>query len=196
VVPALLVTIMVFACQKSQTDSVNDKVINEKQSSVLEGNDSVTTVLDAHNNEIRTIKDKDGNLIEEKVYFMVDEMPEFIGGEDALRMFMAQNVKYPVKAKETGTEGKVFVQFVVNAFGNVEQVKAIAVRVPIKKKNEIGEVTVVGYTEVYEKNGKAFGELEKEAERIVSSLPDWKPGKQDGQNVSVSFTVPINFLLQ
>ena len=134
-------------------------------------------------------------LLEDKVYMEVEKMPEFSGGDLALRTFIAQNVKYPEKAKETGTEGKVFVQFVVNKDGIVEQVKHLATKVPQREENQIGEVVVVGYSEVFDKNGMAYDDLAEEAVRVVSKLPKWKPGENKGKKVKVSFTVPINFAL-
>ena len=105
----------------------------------------------------------------DEVFVVVDEMPEFPGGDKALVRFLAENVKYPVIAQEQGIQGKVFVSFVVNKEGDIEDVKVSRGVDP---------------------------SLDKEAVRVVSSLPRWKPGKQHGKLVKVSFTVPINFTLQ
>jgi protein TonB len=103
------------------------------------------------------------------VFFIVEEMPDFPGGQLALRKFIAQAIKYPVIAQENGIQGKVFVNFVVNKDGTVTGAK-IARGVD--------------------------SSLDKEALRVVNSLPKWKPGKQGGKPVRVSYTVPINFVLQ
>jgi len=106
---------------------------------------------------------------ESKVFFIVEEMPEFPGGELALRNMISNSVKYPVIAQENGIQGKVYVSFVVDKTGSV--INATIAR---------GVDTA----------------LDKEAIRVINTLPKWKPGKQRGIAVSVSFTVPINFVLQ
>ena len=106
---------------------------------------------------------------EAEVFFIVEEMPEFPGGELALRKFIAQSIKYPVIAQENGIQGKVYVNFVVDKDGSVTAAK-IARGVDQS--------------------------LDKEALRVVNNLPKWKPGKQRGKAVKVSYTVPINFVLQ
>lgn len=103
------------------------------------------------------------------VFFIVEEMPEFPGGQLALRTFIAQSVKYPVIAQENGIQGKVFVNFVVAKDGSITNAKIFRGVDP---------------------------SLDKEALRVVNSLPKWKPGKQGGKAVRVSYTVPINFVLQ
>lgn len=105
---------------------------------------------------------------EAQVFFIVENMPEFPGGDLELRKHIAQNVQYPEIAKENGIQGRVFVQFVVNQKGEIEQVKVVRGVDPA---------------------------LDKEAVRVISSLPKWKPGSQRGKPVRVSFTVPINFQL-
>ncbi|MCK4663484.1 MAG: energy transducer TonB [Bacteroidales bacterium] len=102
------------------------------------------------------------------IFFIVEDMPEFPGGDLELRKFIAQNVKYPEIAKENGIQGKVFIQFVVNKKGLVEKVKVMRGVDP---------------------------SLDKEAIRVILSMPKWKPGKQRGKAVKVSYTVPINFQL-
>lgn len=106
---------------------------------------------------------------ETPVFFIVEEMPDFPGGQLALRKFIAQAIKYPVIAQENGIQGKVFVNFVVEKDGSVT--KATISR-------------------------GVDPSLDKEALRVVNSLPKWKPGKQGGKPVRVSYTVPINFVLQ
>lgn len=102
------------------------------------------------------------------VFIIVEEMPEFPGGERALLKFIGQNIDYPEIAKENGVQGMVVVSFVISKLGKVENV-AIARGVdPI---------------------------LDREALRVVNLLPNWKAGKQRGKAVNVSFSVPINFKL-
>jgi len=101
-------------------------------------------------------------------YSVVEQMPEFPGGEAALRKFLAANVKYPAIAAENGVQGKVFVNFVVDRNGGISNVKVVRGVDPA---------------------------VDKEAVRVVKSMPKWIPGKQNGEAVRVSFTVPINFVL-
>ena len=106
---------------------------------------------------------------EEEVPFALAEIrPEFPGGEAALQKYIASHVQYPEVARDNGLQGKVYVQFVINKRGEVEN--AIIAR---------------GIDAV----------LDKEALRVIQSLPKWKPGVQRGKPVRVSYTVPINFKL-
>lgn len=104
-----------------------------------------------------------------QVFFIVEDMPEFPGGELALRQFIANAIKYPVIAQENGIQGRVYVTFVVNTDGSVADARIARGVDP---------------------------SLDKEALRVVNTLPKWKPGKQRGKPVRVSYTVPINFVLQ
>lgn len=106
---------------------------------------------------------------ESQVFFIVEDMPEFPGGELALRKYIANAIKYPVIAQENGIQGKVYVQFVVDKDGGISDARIARGVDP---------------------------SLDKEALRVVNSLPKWKPGKQRGKPVRVSYTVPINFVLQ
>ncbi|KOH46860.1 energy transducer TonB [Sunxiuqinia dokdonensis] len=106
---------------------------------------------------------------EEQVFYIVEEMPEFPGGELALRKFPANAIKYPVIAQENGIEGKVYVSFVVGKDGRVTNARVVR---------------------------SVDQSLDKEALRVVNSLPPWKPGLQRGQPVRVAFSVPIHFVLQ
>lgn len=106
---------------------------------------------------------------EAQVFFIVEDMPEFPGGELALRKYIANAIKYPVIAQENGIQGKVYVTFVVDKDGGVSDARIARGVDP---------------------------SLDKEALRVVNALPKWKPGKQRGKPVRVSYTVPINFVLQ
>lgn len=104
-----------------------------------------------------------------KVFLIVEEMPEFPGGDMALRKYISNTVKYPELAVENGIQGKVYVAFVVSTDGTVANAKIARSVDP---------------------------SLDKEALRVVNNLPTWHPGKQRGKAVNVSYTVPINFVLQ
>ncbi|MCG8579095.1 MAG: M56 family metallopeptidase [Bacteroidales bacterium] len=103
------------------------------------------------------------------VFFVVEEMPEFPKGEQALRQFLATNIKYPPEAQSAGAFGRTYISFIVADDGKVKDVK------------------------VARSSGHTI--LDDEAIRVVSSMPQWKPGKQRGKFVNVSYTVPINFSL-
>ena len=106
---------------------------------------------------------------EEKPYTMVEQMPQFPGGDRELLSFIAKNLHYPTIAQENGIQGKVFVRFVVSATGDVKDVKVMRSLDPY---------------------------CDKEAIRVIQSLPKWIPGRQNGRNVPVYYTVPITFKLQ
>jgi len=106
---------------------------------------------------------------EGEVFMIVEEMPEFPGGTAALQKYLAESVKYPVIAQENGIQGRVYVQFVINS------------------KGEVTNATVLRGVDP---------SLDREALRVVQSMPNWKPGKQRNRPVRVSYTVPINFVLQ
>ena len=107
---------------------------------------------------------------EEVVFVVVESMPEFPGGQQALFKYLSENVKYPVIAQENGIQGRVICQFVVNKDGSIVDV------------------------EVVRSGGDPS--LDKEAIRVIKSRPKWKPGKQRGKAVRVKYTVPVNFKLQ
>jgi len=113
--------------------------------------------------------EKESEKEESPIFYIVEEMPQFPGGEMALRKFIANAIKYPVIAQENGIQGKVYVSFVVGKDGSVSDARVIRGIDP---------------------------SLDKEALRVVNSLPTWKPGKQRGEPVRVSFSVPISFVLQ
>jgi protein TonB len=106
---------------------------------------------------------------EPEIFMVVEQMPEFPGGPAALFKYISQITKYPPIAKENGIQGKVYVQFIVGKDGSINQVKILRGVDP---------------------------SLDKEAMRVVKSMPKWAPGKQSGKPVFVRYQVPINFKLQ
>jgi len=103
-------------------------------------------------------------------YSFVEIMPEFKGGIDSLMSFIRQNLNYPDLEKRNKIQGKVYVSFVVDKNGKIKDPKIL--------KSFVG--------------AKNF---ENEVLRVVNSMPDWTPGRQEGKNVDVQFTLPINFKL-
>ncbi len=118
----------------------------------------------------KSISDKKVNPVkrDDNVFVVVEEMPQFPGGEMALGKFISENIKYPAEAKDKGIQGKVFVNFVINENGKVEKTKVVRSAHPL---------------------------LDAEALRVVNQMPDWTPGKQRGEAVSVSYTIPVQFAL-
>ncbi len=106
---------------------------------------------------------------EKGVFSQVEEMPEFPGGDSALRDFMVKNITYPEQAKKDSIQGKVFVTFVVDAVGKVGDVKVVRGVHPL---------------------------LDQEAVRVIGLMPLWKPGKLNGVPVKVSYTLPVMFSLK
>ena len=106
---------------------------------------------------------------EQEIFQIVEEMPAYPGGDQKLMEYVAKNIKYPQIARETGIQGRVFVGFVVEPDGSVSNVKVL---------RGIG------------------GGCDEEAVRVVKSMPKWKPGKQRGKAVRVSYMLPVNFKLQ
>jgi periplasmic protein TonB len=105
---------------------------------------------------------------ENRIHVVVERMPEFPGGEAAMNQFIARNIRYPVIAQENGIQGRVVCQFVVNTDGKIVDVEVVR---PIEES------------------------LDKEAIRVIKSMPPWTPGRQGGKNVRVKYTLPIRFRL-
>ena len=115
--------------------------------------------------ESETIEDKEEN---DEVYQVVDQMPEFPGGMEALEAFIKDNIHYPDSAKNNNMQGRVLVSFVVNKDGS------IADPVVIRSADHI---------------------FDNEAITVIRSMPNWIPGKLHGETVRVQFTVPVTFRL-
>ena len=106
---------------------------------------------------------------EQVIHIRVEKMPEFPGGQEALNRFLVRNIKYPLLAQENGIQGRVICQFVVNSDGSIVDIAVVR-----------------GVEE----------SLDKEAMRVIKSMPKWTPGRQGGKNVRVKYTLPIRFKLQ
>lgn len=108
-------------------------------------------------------------VAEDVIHEHVEIMPDFPGGMAALMKYLGTNIKYPTISQEMGSAGKVIVQFVVD------------------KDGTITNPAVVRGVDAY---------LDKEAIRVISSMPKWNPGVQNGKKVRVKYTVPVVFRLQ
>jgi protein TonB len=105
---------------------------------------------------------------ENKIFTVVEQNPEFVGGYEAMMNFIKKNMRYPASARRMGVDGTVYVSFVVDKTGSISEVK-----------------TIRGIS----------ADCDKEAMRVVSMMPPWKPGKQNGKPVFVRFVLPIKFKL-
>ena len=144
-------------------DDEADK-IDESQ---LVSNEIVSEYADYTDTEIIVAEEE---IDEDVVFQVVEQQPEFPGGLQALYKYIADNINYPRVSRENGSQGRVFVRFVVNTDGSVQN------------------------AEVIRSSGDVY--LDREAVRVVSGMPKWSPGKQDGKAVRVYFTVPVLFKLQ
>ena len=136
--------------------------------------DETTTIINEDNAAPVEVKYVPVQVVEEEpeeqtIFEVVENMPDFPGGQAALMQYLAKNIKYPTIAQENGTQGRVIVQFVVNRDGSIVDAK------------------VVRSVDPY---------LDKEALRVINTMPKWKPGMQRGKPVRVKFTVPVMFRLQ
>lgn len=135
-----------------------------------------TTSCDSNSTEETYEKTIDRNTSEVEAeeskkdhYFIVEEMPQFPGGQEALKNFIAENVKYPSNAEKNNIEGKVYISFVIDTDGTIVESKVVK---------------------------GVENDLDQEALRVINSLPKWKPGYQKGIAVKVAYTIPISFKLR
>lgn len=106
---------------------------------------------------------------DDKVYEVVEVMPEFPGGQSELLKYLARNIKYPAESFKNKEEGKVQMAFIVNKDGSISDVRVLKSATPA---------------------------LDAEAIRVIKSMPTWTPGKNKGKAVRVSYTAPIYFKIQ
>ena len=147
-----------------------DEIMNSKVAvgfANVIGNDESGEVLKAKEALVtEPVKPKEE---ENKVFDVVEQMPSFPGGMSALMAYLQKSIKYPPVAEENGIQGRVVCTFVVERDGSVTDVKVAKSVDP---------------------------SLDKEAVRVVSAMPKWIPGKQNGQSVRVKYTLPVTFRLQ
>lgn len=133
-----------------------------------QGTDDLTKTVREHKDEVIVEEKKPEPPKKEEIFTAVEQPPQFPGGEAALLKYIADHIRYPAAAQENGIQGRVVVQFVVTKDGSIGQVKVVRGKDP---------------------------DLDKEAKRVVRTLPRFVPGKMNGNNVSVWYTLPINFKL-
>ena len=113
------------------------------------------------------------NAQKEPDYVVVEDMPRFPGGENEMMKFLQKNVEYPKEDRDNDVEGVAYVQFVVD------------------KKGKLRDVRIYPGAE-----SKCTPAMAKEAIRVIKMMPKWKPGKQKGKKVNVTFQIPIRFTLK
>ena len=106
--------------------------------------------------------------VEDEIFQVVEQMPEFPGGDAELMKYLSKNIKYPASAQENGIQGRVVVEFVVNKDGSIVEPKVLK---------------------------KLDNACDQEAMRVIKAMPKWKPGMQRGKPVRVKYTVPVMFRL-
>jgi protein TonB len=127
-------------------------------------------VSDSLKSRLSDAKDSSkNNEDKDEIYEVADVMPEYPGGVEAMFQFLRDNMKYPIEALDEGIQGRVLVQFVVNKKGSIKDIEVYKSVHPL---------------------------LDKEAIRVVKSMPKWNPGMQKGKPVRVKYTMPIMFRLQ
>ncbi len=153
--------------ENAASESASESYASEESEASSEVGEAAETAesAEATNEADNSYTDDAGNTI----YKFVEQMPAFVGGDDARNKYLSKNLKYPKSAKDAGNEGKVIVEFIVNEDGSIGATKVV----------------------------KALEDesLNEEALRVVSEMPVWEPGMQNGENVKVAFTLPIQFKL-
>ncbi len=119
--------------------------------------------------EIEIVEVVEEVVEEPEIFTIVEEMPSFPGGEEALFKYLGSNIKYPAMARDAGIQGIVYVTFVVKEDGKISDVRVL---------RGVG------------------GGCDEEAIRVVEKMPAWKPGKQRGKSVRVQYNLPIRFTLR
>ena len=150
----------------TELNVIEDDAESDNEVGIISSEVTATT----ENVEITPVQiEQEEEEVEDEIFQVVEQDPEFPGGVEALYKFVQQNIKYPQLAKENNITGRVFVQFVVEKDGSVSNVRAA---------RDIG------------------GGCGAEAVRVVKSMPKWTPGKQRGKAVRAAYTLPVNFNLQ
>ena len=111
---------------------------------------------------------QDGKTQEDVIFTIVEQKPEFHGGQDALVKYLGENIKYPQAAKDLGTQGTVYVSFVIRKDGSISDAKVL---------RGVGKY------------------CDREALRVVSEMPKWKAGMQKGKAVSVQYNLAYSFFI-
>ncbi|MFA8300251.1 MAG: energy transducer TonB [Hyphomicrobiales bacterium] len=143
---------------------VVEEVEEEQEIEIDAEADQETVIVDAP-----IVMDEEPEIKEDEIFVIVEKMPNFPGGLRELNKYLARNIKYPIVARESGIQGKVYLAFVVEPDGSISNIKLL---------RGIG------------------GGCDEEAIRVIKNMPKWDPGKQRNKPVRVSYQVPVCFTLQ
>ncbi len=143
---------------------VEDNVEIEEDQPEIESQDEVEEMKV----ELPPVIEEEENVEEEQIFMVVEEMPEFPGGDEARMRYLRDNIKYPELERDNGVQGLVVVSFVVEKDGSITNIKILKGLTP---------------------------NINNEAIRVVQNMPKWKPGKQRGKPVRVTINLPIRFTL-
>lgn len=162
----LATVLLLVACNESSSMAQSPKgnggsnVVKDNQTAVYHESEEDTIVIPYRPGY------GPGYVDEDKVYDIVEDMPQFPGGFEKLKEFLKENVQYPKKLKGSGIQGRVIVSFVVEKDGKISKAKVVKSVDPA---------------------------LDKEALRVVKKMPKWIPGKQNGIHVNVKYVIPVIF---
>ena len=164
---AVLVIGCVYAFMKCQgNNEAIEKTVPNIETTVQESVQKQGAEQDVNDKQLSSNTSQES---QEKVYDVVEEMPSFPGGQSALMQYLGNNIQYPIEAQENGVQGRVIISFVVENDGGISHVKVAISADPA---------------------------LDREAMRVVESMPKWIPGKQNGECVRVKYSVPVVFRLK
>lgn len=167
VILAILVIGCVYAFMKCQeNDEAIEKTAPNIETTVEENVQKQGAEQNVNNEQQNNNTSQES---QEKVYDVVEVMPSFPGGQSALMQYLGNNIQYPVEAQENGVQGRVIISFVVENDGGISHVKVAKSADPA---------------------------LDREAMRVVETMPKWIPGKQNGECVRVRYSVPVVFRLE
>ncbi|MBQ9499634.1 MAG: energy transducer TonB [Bacteroidaceae bacterium] len=153
----------------AETLTIVDDDSDVQQSAILSSEETGEQVEIKYTPTVAVQEEEEDVVDEQEIFEIVEEPTTFPGGDAALMQWLSKNIKYPAIAQENGTQGRVTVRFVVERDGSVSNAE------------------VVRGVDPY---------LDKEALRVVNSMPKWNPGKQRGKAVRTRFTLPVTFRLQ
>ena len=153
----------------AETLTIVDDDSDVQQSAILSSEETGEQVEIKYTPTVAVQEEEEDVVDEQEIFEIVEEPTTFPGGDAALMQWLSKNIKYPAIAQENGTQGRVTVRFVVERDGSVSNAEVIRGVDPY---------------------------LDKEALRVVNSMPKWNPGKQRGKAVRTRFTLPVTFRLQ
>lgn len=169
---AKMTEVAIAADEEVQEDLKSQDELKEDDRAIgkVDEDRGVDDIINAQEHKDAVVVEEKAPVVEDnKVFESVEQMPTFPGGDAALLKYVADHIRYPGPAQENGIQGRVVVQFVVTKTGSVGEVKVVRSKDP---------------------------DLDKEAVRVVKTLPKFVPGKMNGQPVNVWYTLPITFKLQ